>query len=133
VASIIFGRIVELHVQLPDPQGVNCKYRPYIVITRTADINLKNSIDLVAITTSFAYPLPEDHVEIPYGPKGRCYTRRDKPSAAVCSWHYRVPFSWINAEKSTGFVDGTHLEQIASKVAQFAPLPIRIFAEEESC
>jgi hypothetical protein len=110
---------------LPDPQGRNPKKRPYIVIT--ADIDPVKPINIVALTSTFDFPLPDDHVEIPYG-RG-CHTKLTRPGAAICSWHYRIPFDWITEGK--GFVDGRRIDAITEKVLQCAPQPVRVFIEAD--
>jgi len=94
VAPILQGKIVFLSEALPDPQGHNPKpNRPYLVITPTPAIKSDGYIEIVAISSSYGYPLADDLVELPFG-KG-CHTKLSLPSVAVCSWRACIAYAMI--------------------------------------
>ena len=76
------------------PQGAtglgHAKQRPAIILTATADIRDDEPFLAIAITTSFDDPPPDDHVPLPWDPRGRAATKLRKRSAAVLSWIVEV-------------------------------------------
>jgi mRNA-degrading endonuclease toxin of MazEF toxin-antitoxin module len=61
------------------------KTRPVIILTPTAQIDDEPLI-VMAITTTFGDPPPEDHILLPWHPAGRVSTGLRRRSAAVISW-----------------------------------------------
>lgn len=70
--------------QVPDKNGVNHKDR-FMVLVRDF-----NDTDLlaygVAVTGTFALPLPATSVRLPFHRQGRCKTGLTKDSVADCTW-----------------------------------------------
>ena len=88
MTTIVQGRIVYALDSIPDPQGRNAKpNRPFVVVSITTDIQVSQSLTLLAISTG-VYGKPEE-VEIPNGPN--CVTRLRQQSAVMCNWEARVP------------------------------------------
>lgn len=78
------GRII--WARLADPRGW-LKRRPAIVLTPTGEIEADREISVMAISTSYPDPAPENHVELPWhNDKRRSPTRLSKRSAAVIDW-----------------------------------------------
>jgi mRNA-degrading endonuclease toxin of MazEF toxin-antitoxin module len=77
------GRIV--WAVLRDRHG-NAKRRPAVVLTPTADIRDDAPLIVVAVTTTFPDPPPDDCVPLPWHPAGRVLTKLRQRSAAVISW-----------------------------------------------
>jgi mRNA-degrading endonuclease toxin of MazEF toxin-antitoxin module len=69
---------------LRDHNGI-AKRRPVIIITPTAEI-ADEPLIVMAITTTFSDPPPEDHILLPWHPAGRSLTKLRRRSAAVLSW-----------------------------------------------
>ena len=57
-----------------DRKGVR-KERPVIILTATDDIRPDESLEVMAVTTSFSDPPPADHIELPWHPRGAAATR----------------------------------------------------------
>jgi mRNA-degrading endonuclease toxin of MazEF toxin-antitoxin module len=83
--NLNFGDIVIVS-SLLDPRGRNPKDRPAVVVTPSEDINKEKFIYVVAISTSFPDPLPEDHVAIPWQRPRHPRTGLNERNAAVCHW-----------------------------------------------
>jgi mRNA-degrading endonuclease toxin of MazEF toxin-antitoxin module len=79
------GEIVLVR-DLLDPNGVNPKTRPCVVVTRAEDLEAGAPIVVVAITTLLPGPQPPDTVLMPYHPQGRGRTGLRTRCAAVPSW-----------------------------------------------
>ncbi len=78
------GRIV--WAELTSPDGAKTKRRPAVIATPTTDIQAGQPFVVVAATTKFTEPLPDDHVLLPWHPQGQVRTRLRQPTVAVCSW-----------------------------------------------
>jgi hypothetical protein len=89
------GRIVWATMRSSD--GRTRKKRTAVILTRSTDISESEPFVVVAITTTFPDPPPEDHVLLPYDPTGRCVTRLKQRTAAVCSWFDEINESDIEA------------------------------------
>src|SRR5262245_33940771 len=79
----IAGRIV--WATIADANGIR-KLRPALIVTPTDKLTSTGSIDVVAITSRLDMPLPEDHVMLPWHPKGHPLTGLNRRCAAVCTW-----------------------------------------------
>jgi len=78
------GRII--WAILEDFRGVP-KLRPAIVLTPTTQLQPDEPFAVVAISTSYPEPPPQNHVELPWHPdRRRVQTRLNKRSAAVLTW-----------------------------------------------
>lgn len=78
------GRIV--WAELSSFDGTKKKRRPGVIITSTGDIEPGKPFVVVAATTKFTEPLPDDHVSLPWHPQGKVRTRLHQPTVAICSW-----------------------------------------------
>jgi mRNA-degrading endonuclease toxin of MazEF toxin-antitoxin module len=78
------GQIVWAIVR--DPNGFR-KRRPAIVLTPTDEISADGPLTLVAITTTYTDPPPNNCVELPWNPDSRrVSTGLARRSAAVVNW-----------------------------------------------
>ena len=102
------GRIV--WADLADPRG-HVKRRPVVILTPTDEIRDEQPFTVMAISTSYADPPPDDHVELPWNADcRRVRTRLNRRSAAVISW--------------LGMMTSEQLEEFAGEVPE--DLMIRI-------
>jgi PemK-like, MazF-like toxin of type II toxin-antitoxin system len=77
------GRIV--WAEIADANGIR-KLRPAVVVSPTDRLSLAGPINVVAITSRLPDPLPDDHVLLPWHPRGHPRTRLNRRCAAVCTW-----------------------------------------------
>src|SRR6266446_4026551 len=77
------GQIV--WVEIADANGIR-KTRPAIIVTPDESISASGSIEVAAITSRLADPLPDDHVLLPWHAQGHPRTGLNRKCAAVCSW-----------------------------------------------
>jgi len=110
-----YGQIVIVS-GMADPNGVNHKDRPSVVVTPTNEILLDGPVVVVAISTLLPGPIPDDHVELPWDPRGHPRTGLRTRCAAVVPWIQEVPAARII--KSIGTVPGKQLETIAAKLVE---------------
>ncbi len=75
---------VILVVQVPDKNGVNPKDR-FVVLVRDFD-DADPLVYGVAVTGTFAFPLPPTSVRLPYHRQGRCKTGLTQDCIADCTW-----------------------------------------------
>ena len=71
---------------LLDPNGVNPKDRPCVVVTRDEDLDAGAPIVVVAITTLLPGAQPPDTVLMPYHPQGKARTGLKTRCVAVPGW-----------------------------------------------
>jgi hypothetical protein len=107
-----FGSIT--WIEIPDPNGVNLKKRPVIVLTRNNEIRRHSDLRVVAVTGTLPEPLANEYVLLPRHPSGRVRTGLRKRCAAVCSWLEVVPQSAV--VQITGITPAAELNQIVDKV-----------------
>jgi mRNA-degrading endonuclease toxin of MazEF toxin-antitoxin module len=89
VPTLELGRIV--WAELPSSEGSTTKRRPAVIVTPTKDITADDpSFLVVAATTKFTEPLPDDHVLLPWHPQGNVRTQLRQPTAAVCRWIFEI-------------------------------------------
>ncbi len=91
------GAIVRVWIK--DPQGVNEKRRPMVVLTSDEDIQAGSALFLVAITGRENLPrtLLDDHIPLPWFPQGDPKTGLDKDwvqTVWLRAWH--VHAAWGN-------------------------------------
>lgn len=79
---IVWGMVV-------DKKG-NKKSRPAVIWTPTDQIKPDRPLVVLAITTTFPDPPPEDHVPLPWDPKKRAGTGLAKRSAVVLTWFDQI-------------------------------------------
>jgi mRNA-degrading endonuclease toxin of MazEF toxin-antitoxin module len=77
------GRIIWAVVA--DRRG-HSKRRPAVILTPTSKIKDDEPLLVMAITTTYPDPVPDDHVELPWHNAGHPVTRLNQRSAAVTSW-----------------------------------------------
>ena len=73
-------------VSVSDPNGVNPKERPAVVVTPTEEIVSGEAIVLVAVTSTFTRPLPANRIELPWHTAGHPVTGLKRRCVAVCDW-----------------------------------------------
>jgi mRNA-degrading endonuclease toxin of MazEF toxin-antitoxin module len=94
VPTLELGRIV--WAELPSSDGKSTKRRPAVIVTLTEQITADDPCFLVvAATTKFTSPLPEDHVLLPWHPQGKVRTQLRQPTAAVCNWIFEIRESHV--------------------------------------
>lgn len=108
------GRIVWARVS--SPKGGECKQRPLVILTATAEITPNVPFVAVAGTTQVSKPLPPDRVHLPWHPTGNVRTRLRKPTVVVCDWLVELRVEDVIA--TGGIVPPTELGVILSKVTQ---------------
>jgi mRNA-degrading endonuclease toxin of MazEF toxin-antitoxin module len=113
------GRIVLAEVT--DPQGHNRKPRPVVIVTATEEIREGTPFVGVAVSTTFAHPLPDDCVELPYHPAGQSKTGLRRRSVAVCSW--REALTDVDVIRDIGRVPDKQMHAILEKVKQLTSPP----------
>ncbi len=112
---LIYGEIVIVSEML-DPNGANPKDRPSVVVTPSCEIGAEGPFTVVAISTVLPGPIPDDHVALPWEPRGHPRTGLRTRCAAVVPWIQTVPAERI--VRSIGTVPGRYLEEIAAKLAE---------------
>ncbi|HEV3024802.1 MAG TPA: type II toxin-antitoxin system PemK/MazF family toxin [Pirellulales bacterium] len=110
------GRIV--WVEIADSNGIR-KQRPAVIVSPTDQLKPARPFDVVAVTTRLAEPLPEDHVLLPWHPKGHPRTRLNRRCAAVCTWLAQIVDSDIR--DVAGIVPSPIMVTILAKVASAIP------------
>ncbi len=75
---------------LPDPNGVNAKFRPYVVVTADEAIAAGEPIHVMAISTLLPGPVPPDAVAMRYHPRGHPKTGLKTRCAAFARWVVEV-------------------------------------------
>jgi len=115
VLKLEFGAIVR--VWIADPQGVNEKRRPMVVLTSNEDILAGSALFLVAITGRENLPktLSADHIPLPWYPQGHSKTGLDKDCAVHCRWTERdIPQEKV--DEIIGRAPGKKLEMIVDRI-----------------
>lgn len=79
---IVWGTVV-------DKRG-DKKSRPAVIWTPTDQIKPDRPLVVLAITTTFPDPPPEDHILLPRDPKKRAGTGLTKRSAVVLTWFDQI-------------------------------------------
>jgi mRNA-degrading endonuclease toxin of MazEF toxin-antitoxin module len=116
--SLQIGQIV--WAELADANG-DRKVRPAVVVTPTDRITPSGPLDVVAITSRLSQPLPDDHVLLPWDPRGHPRTGLNRKCAAVCSWVSRIAVGDIQSQ--AGLVPASVLVVILAKLAALPPPP----------
>jgi mRNA-degrading endonuclease toxin of MazEF toxin-antitoxin module len=75
---------------LPDPNGVNPKSRPCVIVTADEAIAAGDPIQVVAISTMLPGPVPPDAVAMQYHPRGHPKTGLKTRCAAFARWMVEV-------------------------------------------
>ena len=103
-----YGQIVV--PDMVDPNGVNPKDRPVVVVSPPEEIVEGDPLRVVAITTLLPGPVPPHYVRLPWDRRGHPRTGLKTNCAAVCSWLTRVKPDGL---RPLGFVPGRQLHEIA--------------------
>ena len=107
------GRIV--WAEVVDPRG-NAKRRPALILTPTETIRDDEPLIVMAITTTYPDPAPDDHVELPWTNRGHPITKLNRRSAAVVPW-----LDEIRSEGIVGFggdVPAKQMREIETKLGK---------------
>jgi len=113
VATLQFGSVV--WVTTRDPNGVNPKKRPAVVLSPTEEIHRGSDLRLVAITGTLPDTLTEDYISLPWQAQGRCATGLKKRSAVYCAW-LLLDIPQGEVSQPTGRVPGALLDQIVDRI-----------------
>jgi hypothetical protein len=112
------GRIV--WAEIADANGIR-KMRPAVVVTPTDRLTPGVPFDVVAITSRLTDPLPDDHVLLPWHPRGHPRTGLNRRSAAVCTWLAQIVDGDI--QDVAGIVPTAVMRTILAKVATASAPP----------
>jgi mRNA-degrading endonuclease toxin of MazEF toxin-antitoxin module len=109
------GRIV--WTEILDHNG-HAKRRPAVILTPTSEIKEGAPFVVVAVTTTYPDPAPDDHVELPWHNAKHPVTRLTQRSAAVVSW-----LNTIMPEQVEGFAGDTPAKQMKAIEEKLDQLP----------
>ena len=100
----------------PDPNGVNVKTRPVIVLSPDVELARTGVARVVAVSSQVDTGDASRVVELPWTnqPGGNRKTRFRRKSFAVCEWVRTVPIAQLSA--TAGFLPVNHLLEIQRKV-----------------
>ncbi|MBN2022496.1 MAG: type II toxin-antitoxin system PemK/MazF family toxin [Pirellulales bacterium] len=73
-----------------DPNGLNEKKRPAVVLSDTFELEAEDAFLVVAVSGQFREPLSDDYVLLPWARGGRTKSGLTKPCVAKCRWLVRV-------------------------------------------
>ena len=110
------GQIV--WAEMADANSIR-KLRPGVIVTPTDRITSTGPLDVVAITSRLAAPLPEDHILLPWHPQGHPRAGLNRRCAAVCTW--LVQLSAGDIQGVAGIVPPSLLSNILAKIAAALP------------
>lgn len=117
MGDLRYGQIVVV-TGMFDPNGVNPKDRPAVVVTPSNELDAGGPVIVAAISTLRPGPVPEDHIPLPWHPQGHVRTGLKTNCAVVCRWLERVQPSRIS--RVIGFVPGRRLEEVAAMLTRLA-------------
>lgn len=112
------GEIVFV-AQVTDNNGVNPKDRPVVLVR-----DLEDGDDVafgVAVTSSFAFPLPPSSIPLPFHRNGACRSGLTLPSIADCTWI--VLASPADIIRRCGTTPAAKFVAILQQVQAFLPPP----------
>ena len=112
-----YGQVVVVTDML-DPNGVNPKDRPAVVVSPSDELDAGRPVIVAAISTLRPGLVPEDHVPLPWHPHGHARTGLKTNCAVVCRWLEKVEPSRI--ARVIGIVPGRRLEEVAATLARLA-------------
>jgi len=102
--QVRYGRIVWADIL---DRNDHVKRRPAIILTPTSEFKDDVPIVVVAVTTTYPDPAPDDHVELPWHNSKHPVTRLSQRSAAVVSW-----LNTIMPDQVEGFAGDTPAKQM---------------------
>jgi mRNA-degrading endonuclease toxin of MazEF toxin-antitoxin module len=103
-------------VAVADRAGKNPKCRPAVVVTPDDEIEEDGNVVVVAATSSFTKPLPDNVVELPWHRGRHPVTGLYVPCVVICDWLTEVSVSDI--VNVGGRVPGAHLARILARVPE---------------
>jgi mRNA-degrading endonuclease toxin of MazEF toxin-antitoxin module len=106
--------------ELADANG-NRKVRPAVVVTPTADIVAGRPLRVVAVTTRLSTPLPNDHVLLPWDPRGRARSGLRRRCAAVATWQAEIVVG--DVRQVVGHLPPAVIGELLAKIAASLPPP----------
>jgi hypothetical protein len=112
------GRIV--WAEVADANGIR-KLRPAVIVTPTERLIPGGPFDVVAVTSRLTDPLPDNHVLLPWHPRGHPRTGLNRRCAAVCTWLAQLVDSDI--QDVAGLVPTPVMRSILGKVAAASAPP----------
>lgn len=101
-------------VVVSDQAGRNPKCRPAVVVTPTDDIVQDASFVIIAATSTFSSPLPDNRIELPWHPARHPVTGLYKRCVAVCDWLTETTHDKVQGE--AGVVPPGVLARILQKI-----------------
>ncbi len=113
-----YGDIVIVD-NLLDPNGVNAKSRPCIVVSRDEEIAAGGAVRVVAISTMLPGPTPPDVVVMQYHSNRHPRTGLRNRCAAFARWMVEVEPAQIS--RKIGFTPGRDLLALAEILARLYP------------
>ena len=115
--NLRYGQIVVV-TGMVDPNGVNPKDRPAVVVTPSDELADGAPLIVAAISTLKPGPVPDDHVPLPWHPQGHPRTGLKTNCAVVCRWLQVVEPPQV--ARIIGFVPGQRLEEVAATLSRLA-------------
>lgn len=88
-------------IELADPNGLDPKKRPALVLSSNDKIAHGGALVVAAISTSFTRPVPSHWFELPSHPAGHPRTGLDQPCVVKADWLKSVERSEILGELGT--------------------------------
>src|SRR6266498_5490505 len=109
--ALATGHIV--WAEVADANGIR-KLRPAVIVAPAARLTSGGPFDVVAITSRLTDPLPDDHILLPWHPRGHPRTGLNRRCAAVCTWLTQIVDSDI--QDVAGIVPAPVMKEILAKV-----------------
>jgi hypothetical protein len=109
--TLDFGRIV--WARLRDRNGYS-KLRPAVIVTRHEEIVAEGEVAVIAVTTKLPFPLPDDHVLLPWQRPRHPKTGLNERCAAVCGWLEFIRVE--DVEEIGGIVPDAQLHAISRRL-----------------
>jgi mRNA-degrading endonuclease toxin of MazEF toxin-antitoxin module len=113
-----YGEIV-LVADFLDPNGVNPKDRPCVIVTDPKVPSLGGPHRVVAISTLLPNPLPPGYVLLPYYHPSHPVTGLNRRAAAICPWLEVIEEDRII--RRLGMVPGRKLLEITAELDRISP------------
>src|SRR5438128_509948 len=117
-APVRFGQIV--WAEIADANGIR-KLRPAVIVTPTERFTSGGPLDVVAVTSRLASPLPDNYVLLPWHPQRHPRTGLNRRCAAVCTWLAQILEADIR--DVAGIVPAAVMRTILTTVAAAASPP----------
>ncbi len=114
----VTGRII--WAEIADANGIR-KLRPAVIVTPADRLTPTGPFDVVAVTSRLPQRLPNDHVVLPWHPRGHPRTGLNRRCAAVCSWVARIAEAGV--QDVAGIVPASVLAIILARIAAASSPP----------